>query len=236
MSSFTFAFVIGLINAFHCVSMCGGIVGALSISLSPEIRQQIPKLLIYSIAYNAGRIISYGLIGLLIGWFGDILGDILGIHDHSFFRIFSSILVIIMGLYIGGWFKRLALIERLGVPIWKILQPLGQRLMPVKTLKQAFLFGSIWGWLPCGLVYYVLFLALNTETAIDAALYMGAFGLGTFLPVLVIMILAGKLVHIQRSQKIQWLSGGMLIVMGLISLFVVLNPEIMHTLMQHSID
>jgi len=65
---------------------------------------------------------------------------------------------------------------------------------------------------------------------------MGAFGLGTFLPVLVIMILAGKLVHIQRSQKIQWLSGGMLIVMGLISLFVVLNPEIMHTLMQHSID
>jgi sulfite exporter TauE/SafE len=56
---------------------------------------------------------------------------------------------------------------------------LARRLLPVRQAPQAFVFGTIWGWMPCSFVYSVLLIAwLNMEPLRSAAI-MVAFGLGT---------------------------------------------------------
>jgi sulfite exporter TauE/SafE len=140
------------------------------------------------------------------------------------------LIVILLGLYLGGWLPRLATIERLGAPVWKKLQPIGQRLLPVTSPMQAFLFGVVWGWLPCGLVYYALLLAVAEGSAVNAGLYMLMFGLGTLTPMLLASMLAGKLNHLFKSAIMKRISGGLLILMGLISLILLYNPHILHSL------
>ena len=59
------AFLVGLLGGGHCVGMCGGIVGAVSLSL-PGARPQFA----YHLAYNAGRVASYTVAGALAGLAG----------------------------------------------------------------------------------------------------------------------------------------------------------------------
>ena len=125
---------------------------------------------------------------------------------------------------------RLAIIERLGAPVWKKLQPVGQRLLPVNTPLQAFLFGVVWGWLPCGLVYYALLLSMAEGNAINGGLYMLMFGLGTLTPMLLASMLAGKLNQFFKSAIMKRISGGLLVFMGLVSLILLNNPGILHSL------
>jgi uncharacterized protein len=227
----TIPFLIGLLSAVHCFGMCGGIVGALTMSLAPEIRARHSRLFYYSLAYNLGRLTSYTVAGLLIGALGGTLVELLAPqHGLPVLRIIAAVIIIVLGLYLGGWMPRLAAIERLGTPIWKKLQPLGQRLLPVSSPFQAFLFGIIWGWLPCGLVYYALLLALSEGNAMDAGLYMMMFGLGTLTPMLLASMLAGRMNTLRKSLIINKLSGGLLILLGLVSLVLLYNPEILHSL------
>ncbi len=227
----TIPFLIGLLSAVHCFGMCGGIVGALTMSLTPEIRARNSQLFYYSLAYNLGRIASYITAGLLIGWLGSTLLTLLAPDQGlSFLRFMAALIVILLGLYLGGWLPRLATIERLGAPVWEKLQPLGQHLLPVTSPLQAFLFGIVWGWLPCGLVYYALLLAVAEGSAINAGLYMLMFGLGTLTPMLLASMLAGKLNHLFKTAIIKRISGGLLILMGLVSLILLYNPQILHSL------
>ena len=227
----TIPFLIGLLSAVHCFGMCGGIGGALTMSLTPEIRARNSQLFYYSLAYNLGRLASYTTAGLLIGWLGGSLVNLLAPDQGlSFLRFIAALIVIMLGLYLGGWFPRLATIERLGAPAWKKIQPLGQRLLPVTSPLQAFLFGVVWGWLPCGLVYYALLLAVAEGNAINAGTYMLMFGLGTLTPMLLASMLAGKLNHFFKSAIMKRISGGLLVLMGLISLILLYNPHILHSL------
>jgi sulfite exporter TauE/SafE len=116
-------------------------------------------------------------------------------------RMIASILVIVMGFYIAGWFPQFSKIEKLGTPLWEILQPIGQRLLPVKNIWQAFLFGAVWGWLPCGLLYYVLLISPANDGAINSAMFMLVFGLGTLLPMMSAGFLTGRLAPLRQSQN-----------------------------------
>ncbi len=222
----TVAFLIGLFSTLHCFGMCGGLVGAMTMSLQPEIRKQPTQLGIYTFAYNAGRIMSYVIAGFLVGWFGQTLRDFLMPEDGiAVLRMVASILIIAMGFYIAGWFPQFSRIEKLGAPLWKVLQPMGQRLLPVKNIWQAFLFGAVWGWLPCGLVYYVLLISPANDGALNSALFMLVFGLGTLLPMMSAGFLTGRLAPLRQSQKIRHLSGMVLVLMGLASLFLAISPD-----------
>ena len=226
----TVAFLIGLFSALHCFGMCGGLVGAMTMSLEPNTRQKPASLGLYTFAYNAGRMSSYVVAGFLVGWFGQTLRDLLMPDEGvAILRLLASLLIIGMGVYIAGWFpwfsQKFSRIERVGVPLWRYLQPIGQRLLPVKSLWQAFLFGAVWGWLPCGLVYYVLLLSPAKDGATNAALFMFFFGLGTLLPMMAAGFLTGRLAPLRQSQKIRYLSGIILIIMGLVSLWLATDPN-----------
>ena len=230
----TIAFLIGLFSTFHCIGMCSGLVGAMTMSLEPKIRQKTSQLGLYTFAYNVGRISSYVVAGFLIGWFGKVLRDLLmPTEGVAILRLIASVLIISMGFYIAGWFPQFSRIEKIGAPLWRYLQPLGQKLLPVKNLWQAFLFGAVWGWLPCGLVYYVLLISPAKDGAEGSALFMLSFGLGTLLPMMAAGFLVGRLSSLRHSQKIRIVSGSILILMGLISLWLATDPKAHHLLHFH---
>ncbi len=59
------AFIMGLFSSFHCIGMCGSIIGALTLSLSREIRLHKQRLTPFVLSYNLGRILSYSMAGLI---------------------------------------------------------------------------------------------------------------------------------------------------------------------------
>jgi sulfite exporter TauE/SafE len=67
----------------------------------------------------------------------------------------------------------------LGTGLWRRIQPHTRRFLPADTPKKALMLGMLWGWLPCGLVYTVLFTALLSGSALKGAILLLAFGLGT---------------------------------------------------------
>ncbi len=215
--------IIGLLSSLHCIGMCGGIMGALSLSLPPEVRENRIRLGLFVSAYNLGRVASYMLAGALAGVFGvEILG-ILGLDDdtaHRLLRIFGAVFIILIGLYLGGWFPQLIRLEKLGQPVWRRVEPVARRLMPVKTPAQALLYGMLWGWLPCGLVYVVLLMTVTSGSATQGALTMAAFGLGTLPAMLSAGVMLGWVRRLGQSRRTRQFIGAALVISAIISLFL----------------
>ncbi len=187
--TYTAAFVVGLLGGAHCIGMCGGIMNALSFAIPEQqrtIRQVTPILLLY----NIGRIFSYTLAGAIVGLLGGYLQQ-MGSQVGPALRIFAGLMLVAMGLYLAGWWRGLIHLEKLGGYLWKYLQPIGNRLMPVTKPQQAIVLGLIWGWLPCGLVYSALTWSATSMHWQQSALIMFCFGAGT-LPA---MILTGAFAH-----------------------------------------
>lgn len=221
--TFISAFFIGLFSTLHCVGMCGGIIGALTFSLPEHIRNNRWRLIPYVSAYNFGRITSYTLAGALAGSFGENIIALAPQNGHLALQLFAAILMVGIGLYLAGWFPAFAKIEHIGRPIWKKLEPISQKLIPVKSPSHAYLFGIVWGWLPCGLVYTALIWSSTASSAKDGALLMLAFGAGTLPTVIIAGILTGWFVRLNRSKYIRPLVGLTVIAMAIITGYLALQ-------------
>jgi len=218
-TAFLLAFVVGILSALHCVGMCGGIIGALSFSLPAQTRAHRERLLAFLLAYNLGRIASYAAAGALFGWLGGaLLADDARAWMYDALRVLAALVMVGIGLYIGGWFPRFAALERLGMPLWRLIEPIGRHLLPVRTLTQATLYGAVWGWLPCGLVYSMLIGSPAQAGAVAGALYMALFGAGTLPVMLAGGLLAGRLYRLGQDRRFQAASGLVVIVLGLSTL------------------
>jgi sulfite exporter TauE/SafE len=213
------AFGVGVMSALHCIGMCGGIVGALSFSVPPDRRAGPLRLLPFLLAYNLGRIASYAAAGALLGWLGaSLVADGTRVWLAEGLRIAAALALVGIGLYLGGWMSRLASLERLGVPLWRRLEPLGRRLLPVRSLFRAALLGVVWGWLPCGLVYGMLIGSPAQGGAMAGAFYMGLFGAGTLPVLLAAGLLAGRLYRLAQDRRFQAVAGATTILTGLLTL------------------
>jgi len=215
------AFLLGLFSTVHCIGMCGGIIGALSLSLPANIREQKSRLLFYISAYNLGRISSYTLAGLVAASIGSGVFTGIGLADaHRVLQLTGVAMMIAIGLYLAGWLPQLGMVEKLGLPLWRRLDPLGRKLLPVTSLPRALAYGMIWGWLPCGLVYFALLWTLTSGDAISGALTMLAFGLGTLPSMLGTGLATGWLTRFARSQRARQAVGLLIIAMAIASLFI----------------
>ena len=221
--TFISAFFIGLFSTLHCVGMCGGIIGALTFSLPEKVRNNRWHLVPYVSAYNFGRITSYSIAGALVGGLGDQLTGLAPQYGHLILQLSASVLMLGIGLYLAGWFPAFSKIEHLGKPIWKKLEPISQKLIPVKSPSHAYVFGLVWGWLPCGLVYTALIWSATAGTAQDGALLMLAFGAGTLPTVMITGILTGWFVRLSRSAYIRPIVGITVISMALITAYFALQ-------------
>ncbi|MGY4532819.1 sulfite exporter TauE/SafE [Pseudomonas sp. TE3786] len=203
------AVILGLLGGGHCLGMCGGLMGALTLAIPPEQRSRRFRLLL---AYNLGRILSYACAGLLIGMAGWAVANSPAV---MVLRIVAALLLIAMGLYLAGWWSGLTRIEALGRGLWRYIQPFASRLMPVSSLPRALLLGALWGWLPCGLVYSTLLWAASQGNALDSGLLMLAFGLGTWPVLLATGMAAERLTAVLRKRKVRMAGGLLVILFGL---------------------
>lgn len=208
------AFLVGLLGGGHCAGMCGGIVGAVSLSL-PGSKPRTGYLL----AYNLGRIASYGVAGLLAGAVGAssfFLEHVLPV-ERVLYAVASAMLVL-LGLYLAGIWRGVVVLEAAGGRLWRHLQPWSRRFLPVRTLPQALVLGSIWGWLPCGLVYSVVVAALATGSPWRGAALMLAFGLGTLPALLAMGMAAVRIRAVLQNVWVRRISGLIVISFGLAGL------------------
>ncbi|MHA6196382.1 sulfite exporter TauE/SafE family protein [Pseudomonas wadenswilerensis] len=217
------ALILGLLGGGHCLGMCGGLMGALTLAIPPEQRGRRLRLLI---AYNLGRILSYASAGLLLGLAGWALA---GGPLATGLRVAAALLLICMGLYLAGWWSGLTRVESLGRGLWKHIQPVATRLLPVSSLPRALLLGALWGWLPCGLVYSTLLWASSQGNAVHSALLMLAFGVGTW-PILLATGLAAERVTALLRRRGVRVTGGLLVI--LFGLWTLPGPH-QHWLMGH---
>ena len=226
--TYTSAFLLGLFSTLHCVGMCGGIIGALSLSLPVDIRSNKPRMLAFITTYNIGRILSYCFAGLVAGAIGTgVLASAGFDQGHAILRAIGVAMMIAIGLYLAGWLPQLAIVEKIGVPVWKKLEPVGRKLLPVASLPKALAYGLIWGWLPCGLVYFVLIWALTAGDATRGALMMLAFGIGTLPTLLATGFMTSWLTRFARSATARQIVGLLIIAMAIGSLFIPMG-ENMH--------
>lgn len=217
------ALILGLLGGGHCLGMCGGLMGALTLAIPPQQRGRRLQLLL---AYNLGRILSYSAAGLMLGLAG---WAVRGSAAEVVMRSLAALLLIAMGLYLAGWWSGLTRIEALGRGLWRHIQPLTRSFMPVSSLPRALVLGGLWGWLPCGLVYSTLLWASSQGDARVSALLMLAFGLGTWPVLLATGLAAERITALLRQRGIR-MAGGLLVI--LFGLWTLPGPH-QHWLMGH---
>ncbi|HCI52620.1 MAG TPA: hypothetical protein DE312_04780 [Gallionella sp.] len=210
-------FFAGLLGGVHCLGMCGSLVGILTTQL-PAGGARWP----FHLSYSGGRVTSYTLAGALAGAVGQaglLLRDVVPVQ-HLLFAL-SSLMLIALGLYLAGLWGAVRRIETLGKLLWQRIQPLTRGLFPISTPWRAFLLGTLWGWLPCGLVYSVLITALASGHASTGALVMLAFGLGTLPNLLAIGLFWENLRGWVQSPKVRRVAGLLVVCFGIYGLIKV---------------
>jgi sulfite exporter TauE/SafE len=212
------AFAMGLLGSTHCVVMCGGVVGVLSgglVTLESGARASRLRRVKLVLAYNAGRIASYAVAGGIAGAFGALIDRVPMLHGAALaLRLVAGALMLGLGLYLAGAWQRFALLERLGVGLWRRIEPAARRLLPVRSVASALGLGALWGWMPCGLVYAALAMALGAGAPASGALAMIAFGAGT-LPTLVTMgAAAARVAEAARRPWVRRVAGAAIVAFG----------------------
>lgn len=179
MSNSQIAFFIGLFGSVHCIGMCGPLAFAVPVGQNKWFLIVWDKVL-----YNAGRIISYTLLGWLIGFIGRQIW-VSGLQQGI--SLFSGILIIMAG------FSRIFKVRLHENGVFTNMVSPVNRLLTYAFKHHAghLIIGILNGFLPCGFVYLALIGAVNTNSPVMAAQYMFWFGVGTFPLMLIATISSG---------------------------------------------
>ena len=209
------AFTIGLLGSLHCVGMCGPI--ALSL---PYQGQQPWRSAANVMLYNMGRVITYTVLGTLIGIAGR--GFFLA-GAQSYISIGLGIFLLVVALFsidVESRLLRIPFMQQLNT--WVKLQ-LGKLLKGGRN--RLFTIGLLNGLLPCGLVYVAIVGAVSTGVVWESAAYMAAFGLGT-VPLMLATALAGQFISMKWRVRLRKLLPVFLVAFALLFIFRGLNFDV----------
>ncbi len=185
-------FVMGVVGSLHCVGMCGPIAFAL-----PYDRSKWFPAFLSNYTYQIGRIITYALLGVIIGFVGRGF-SLSGIQQPLSIAIgVVMILVVIFPHlpFLKKWSGKITLKVR------KIKSLLGLY-MQKRSYRALFITGLVNGLLPCGLVYMALLGSLGMSSVLNSSLFMVLFGLGTF-PLMFLVGYLGNVVTTNFRMKFQ---------------------------------
>ncbi|MBQ9211938.1 MAG: sulfite exporter TauE/SafE family protein [Clostridia bacterium] len=193
-------FVVGLLTSLHCVAMCGGI----NLAHSAASAQSGGKVSASNIQYNAGRFISYTVVGGIVGALGSVLR--ISTAVQSGIQIVAAIFMVLMALNmldIGGWKAMMPTL------------PVGLRARLLGKRKNSSLWiGLINGLMPCGPLQAMQLYALSTGSWYMGALSMASFCLGTIPLMLGFGLVSGKL-NKRFAKPMRIASGALVLVMGM---------------------
>lgn len=187
------AFIIGLVGSLHCIGMCGPIALAIPYQASTKTRT-VGNILLY----NTGRIITYGLIGVMPAIFGLAL-SLSGIQKYM--SIILGLFLIIAALFSIPLDQRTTAIPGVNkVYLWVANKM--KSFISKKNKSAFFITGLLNGLLPCGMVYMAVMGAITQTNMTNAFLYMLLFGLGT-VPLMLLMGLSGQFINLTWRRKLQ---------------------------------
>ncbi|MBL7925490.1 MAG: sulfite exporter TauE/SafE family protein [Bacteroidia bacterium] len=175
------ALTIGFLGSFHCVAMCGPIALVL-----PGKKDSKTAMIPGRVFYNLGRIVTYILLGLILGFIG------FSISIKGFQRELSILtgVVILISVFFTSGGKHIPFLSSGIVKLTAGLKQYFKKLFGNGSSLSLFAIGLLNGLLPCGLVYLSLAGALATGSYLGGMLYMGLFGFGTF-PAMFAVSIAG---------------------------------------------
>jgi len=195
----------GFASGLHCAGMCGGISAGFTLVRKDEVLKR-------QLAFNAGRITSYAVAGAIAGALGSAGAYAAGaLPAQTLTLLFASVFALLAGIHLAGYGFPLARLEKLGLPIWRQVQPFAARFLPARTLPQSYAAGLAWGWLPCGLVYGALAAAVFAGGALEGAAAMAGFGFGTLPWLLAAGVFTAK---VRAAVKLRAAGGMLLIALG----------------------
>lgn len=219
------AFLVGFLGSTHCIGMCSGIVGALTLGARRAPGSTAWSALPFLLAYNVGRVTTYVCIGAVLGFIGARLFHAMPSSAAQLAaRLISGSFMVALGLYLTGWWVGLGALERLGAKLWTRVEPFGRRLLPVNHTAKAFVVGMVWGWLPCGMVYAALAWSLTSGSAAQGAGLMAAFGVGTMPMLLVLGATARWLGAAARAPVLRRTAGIVVLLFGMYALWAAGMP------------
>jgi uncharacterized protein len=183
-------FTLGLFGSLHCVGMCGPLALAL-----PAPHTGSNKHILPSVFYNAGRVVTYSLLGLLFGFIGKSF-SLIG-YQQLLSIIAGSIMLLMTVLYFGfrqsyqpQWFQNFT---------WKIQRVIASSL---QRNRNSFCTGMANGLLPCGMVYAAIAGALVSKSLMASVLFMASFGMAT-IPAMLLLMLFGSQMSIHMRVKLR---------------------------------
>lgn len=208
------ALLAGLLGSAHCLGMCAGISGLFGVSAEVRtLRRQLPM----AIAYNAGRILTYALLGVVVATVGSALVDAKPTLARPILLITGTVIILI-GLQVAFSWRLLNPIERMGAVLWQKLSPIAKHFVPVTNVPRALGLGLLWGWLPCGLVYSVLLIAATSAQPLHGGATMVAFGIGTMPAMIMTGIGAAQLSSFMRRRGARLGLGLLIVTLGVLTI------------------
>jgi uncharacterized protein len=189
------AFLAGLAATPHCLGMCGGIVAAMTMARNDQPRGQ---LLLFHLLYNCGRLLTYALLGTLAGLVGASL-DLLDLRTCSLW-LFAAANLFIMAVGLATLFStsRWSLFS-LEFGSGGFVIRAAQSLLHRRSVVWGVPLGMVLGFLPCGLIYGPLVVAVGSGSPWRGAATLAALGLGTMPGLLGFGWLAGQLTVAMRG-------------------------------------
>ncbi|MFT3765722.1 MAG: sulfite exporter TauE/SafE family protein [Minicystis sp.] len=212
------AFLMGLFGGVHCVLMCGGVVGTLCARApNPTAGGRARDLA----AYNAGRILTYSALGAFAGGVGAASASALPFAGAQIaLRLGAALIMVGAGLYLAGVFRSFGRIEGAGGVLFRAIGPLWTRLKDARSLGASVGLGALWGFLPCGMVYAAVAMALASGSAAAGGLTLLAFGLGTLPALLIAGGLAEAVRRLSRNARIRQTAGLLIALSGSVHLLM----------------
>ena len=214
------AMLAGVLGGAHCAAMCGGIATGFS--------ARSKRGGWWAAAHpNIGRVLGYVAAGAIVGGIGHGLLDLARVQWLAqAMRVAVGLVLVVAALRLLGLARVLGFKATPGARLWMWLRPLQRRvLLSADGPRKRIALGMLWGWMPCGLSSTVLAAAWLQASALDGALTMAAFGLGT-LPLMLPLTWSGARIGL-RLQRGGWRIAAALLVLGA-GLMTMAAPWLVH--------
>lgn len=202
---YSILFVIGLMSSIHCIAMCGGINLSQCIGYTSNSDSRFARLK-PSFLYNLGRVISYSIIGGIVGTLGSVI-SFSGMAG-GFVSVLAGTFMVIMGLNIINIFPTLRKLNP------RLPKTLGNRVYNLRGKKGPFIVGLLNGLMPCGPLQAMQIYALGTGSFIAGATAMFMFSIGT-VPLLFVFGALSTFMSGKLTGRLMKASGILVIVLGI---------------------
>ena len=195
-------FVVGLMTSLHCVAMCGGI----NIAQSANAAQKGRRPARANVLYNLGRVISYTVIGGIVGALG--MAFSISSTAKACIQIAAAAFMLIMALNLMGGFSWMSRIS------FSLPKGIGRRIHASSAGHSSFVIGLANGLMPCGPLQSMQLFALSTGSWWMGALSMLCFSLGTVPLMLCIGLIGGRL-NRKYARPMRVISATLVVLMGM---------------------